>query len=166
MTMETLKRWLPARCDHLLIGVRPELVAVVRTAFSGWPHFRVLEGLRSEARQQALLNAGASQTLASKHLVGAAVDLLPLTDTDGDGKRGFQDWDEFFPLAQAMRTAARTHRVALRWGGVWDRTLNDLTRPPKLEVANYVKREHARDKAAGRRPSAFLDGPHFELVDV
>ena len=166
MTIETLRRDLPARCDHLLIGVRPELIRVVRRAYAAWPKFRVLEGLRSAERQAALVHAGASRTHDSKHLVGEAVDLLPLEDLDRDKKRGFHDWDEFYPLAQAMRTAARDLGVRIRWGGCWDRIWNDTRNPPRREVADYVARDRARDIAAGRRPSAFIDGPHFELVQT
>ena len=52
-----------------LKGVHPKLVAVVLRAAHdpACPRFRVLEGLRTLARQKELVASGKSRTLKSKH---------------------------------------------------------------------------------------------------
>ena len=67
---------LGARSLTRLRGVHPDLVKVVTRAIEiSTLDFTVLEGVRSLERQQALVEAGASQTLKSRHLTGHAVDL-------------------------------------------------------------------------------------------
>ena len=57
-----------------------------------------------------------------------------------------------------MRAAAVQKGVRIRWGGVWDRCLNDLPADPAgLEEA--VKAYCARHPGPD-----FIDGPHFELM--
>ena len=68
-----------------LKGVHPDLVKVVERAIQLTPvDFTVLEGLRSLERQKALVAAGASQTLKSRHLDGHAVDLGAWVDEQVD----------------------------------------------------------------------------------
>lgn len=69
-----------------------------------------------------------------------------------------QQWKYIYPVASAMRDAAIIEAVKLRWGGVWDRTLNDLpagAAAMQAEVAAYTVRHKGPD---------FIDGPHFELL--
>lgn len=149
---------LSDRDENLLIGAQPDVIRVVRRAAILSPNtFRLLEVLRSLARQRALFASGASKTLKSYHITGHAYDALPVTDVDSDGKKGFDDWDEFYPLAETMRAAAIAEGVRVTWGGVWDIPLNEIQGPLKAAVAAYV----ARRKKIGR--SAFLDGPHFQI---
>lgn len=98
-----------------LRGVHPDLQGVVKRAIElTKADFRVIEGLRSLARQRQLVAKGASQTLDSRHLTGHAVDLVPWVD---GGIRW--DWPLFYPIAEAMKAAAAQECVEIRWGGNW-----------------------------------------------
>ncbi len=144
---------LGAKSRMNLRGVHPDLVAVVSRAITVTTvDFTVVEGVRSTERQVQLVQSGASKTLNSRHLTGHAVDLAAYV-----GGRIAWDWPLYYKLAIAMREAAETEGVAVRWGGVWDRALVDLDPNIQSEVAEYV----ARQRHAGK--SAFIDGPHFEL---
>ena len=68
------------------------------------------------------------------------------------------EWPLIYPIAVAMRAAANKLNVAIRWGGIWDKRLNDLPgdiESIKREVAAYCVRHPGPD---------FLDGPHYELM--
>jgi peptidoglycan L-alanyl-D-glutamate endopeptidase CwlK len=144
---------ISARCELRLAGVHPDLVRVARRAAEGGALFRVVEGLRSQERQRDLVASGASQTMASRHLTGHAVDLAPVVD----GAVSW-DWKDFFPLADAIADAARKEGVPLIWGGAWGRAVHDW---PKGSAKAAQDAYAAERRAAGRKP--FLDGPHFEL---
>ena len=144
---------ISARCELRLAGVHPDLVRVVRSAAEGGALFRVVVGLRSQERQRDLVASGASQTMASRHLTGHAVDLAPVVD----GAVSW-DWKHFFPLADAIADAARKEGVPLIWGGAWGRSVQDW---PKGGAKAAQDAYAAERRAAGRKP--FLDGPHFEL---
>ncbi len=144
---------ISARCELRLAGVHPDLVRVVRRAAEGGALFRVVEGLRSQERQRDLVASGASQTMASRHLTGHAVDLAPVVE----GAVSW-DWKHFFPLADAIGDAARKEGVPLIWGGAWGRPVQDW---PKGSAKATQDAYAAERRAAGRKP--FLDGPHFEL---
>ncbi len=111
---------IDARSDQRLQGVNLDLQRVVRRAFtlSKIP-FIVTEGLRTPERQAALMKAGASQTMNSRHLTGHAVDLAPVID--GEVR---WDWPPFHEIARAMKQAAAACGVAIVWGGDW-RTFKD-----------------------------------------
>lgn len=106
--------------ERRLIGVHKDLVGVVRRAaiISEVP-FRVTEGLRTKARQEELVKAGASKTMNSRHLTGHAVDLVPMIA----GKPRW-DWPPFYPMAEAMKQAAADLGIPIVWGGDW-RTFKD-----------------------------------------
>jgi hypothetical protein len=147
-----------------LNGVHPNLVKVIKRAIELTSQdFSVNEGLRTLERQKRLVAAGASRTLNSKHLkqadgYGHASDLIPWGDFDGNGTKEISwAWENFYPIAEAMRAAAKELNIRVRWGGCWE-TLNDTTKPTTQLVADYV----AERRAAGKR--AFIDGPHFELA--
>lgn len=114
--------------------------------------FCVEEGLRSVERQKKLVAAKASRTMNSRHLTGHAVDLVAMV---GIQKRW--DWPLYYDIARAMQTTANDLKIKLRWGGVWDKLLNEY-KDPELEVFHYVTREKLRMKK-----SVYIDGPHFEL---
>ena len=143
---------LSSRCELRLAGVHPDLVRVVRRAAEGGAIFRVEEGLRTVERQRQLVAKGASQTMASRHITGHAVDLLPLVD----GQPTF-NWDFYFPLADAFRAASIAEGVPVVWGGAWGQEMAEYA-TAKAGQAAYV----ARMREQGRKP--FLDGPHFELA--
>ena len=95
-----------------LYGVHADLVAVVQRAIEITEQdFTVLEGLRTQERQQQLYSTGKSKTMNSRHLTGHAVDLAPWPIT--------WDWDHFYPIADAMKQAAEELDVPLEWGGDW-----------------------------------------------
>lgn len=149
---------LGQRSEAELVGVHPDLVAVVRRAIViSRQDFGVHDGCRTDVEQRALVVAGASQTMASRHLVGPdgygnAVDLVPYIR----GRLRWE-WGPIYPIAEAVRQAARELGVPIRWGGCWDRLLTDETTPAAVLVEEYA----ARRRAAGKR--VFIDGPHFEL---
>lgn len=95
-----------------LKGVHPDLSRVVKAAILITPQdFTVLEGLRTMDRQRELYQSGASSTLNSRHLTGHAVDIAPWPIS--------WDWARFYPIADAMKEAARQEGVPLEWGGDW-----------------------------------------------
>lgn len=106
---------LSARSLELLKGVHPDLIRVVKRAIEVTEvDFRVLEGLRTYARQQRLLAAGATTTLKSRHLTGHAVDLGALVD----GKIRW-DWPLYHKIADAMKQASKELDIPIEWGGDW-----------------------------------------------
>jgi peptidoglycan L-alanyl-D-glutamate endopeptidase CwlK len=143
---------ISARCELRLAGVHPDLVRVVRNLAKGGVLFRVEEGLRTVERQRQLVASGASQTMASRHITGHAVDLLPLVD-----KQPTFDWKYYYPMADAFRVASVQEKVPIIWGGAWGLLMSDY-----LTAKAGQDRYKARVKALGARP--FLDGPHFELA--
>ena len=112
--------YLGKRSVQRLDGVHPDLVKVVKRAIEITDvDFTVLEGLRTKERQKELFDAGASQTLRSRHLTGHAVDL-------GAYVAGSVrwDWPLYHKIAKAMKRAAKEQGIALEWGGDW-RTFKD-----------------------------------------
>lgn len=102
-----------------LEGVHPDLKRVVYRAATLMPAdgslgFVVTEGLRTKARQAALVKAGASQTMNSRHLTGHAVDLA--ATIHGEVR---WDWPLYLKLNDAMKEAARVENVSIEWGGAW-----------------------------------------------
>jgi peptidoglycan L-alanyl-D-glutamate endopeptidase CwlK len=111
---------LSARSRARLNGVHPSLTAVVEAAIIRSPvDFMITEGLRTAARQAALVAAGASRTLKSRHLTGHAVDVAALID----GQVRW-DWPLYAPIAEAFKAAAHERGVPIVWGGD-SKTLRD-----------------------------------------
>ena len=95
-----------------LEGVHPDLVKVVERAIEITEQdFTVLEGLRDIERQRELVNTGKSTTMNSRHLTGHAVDIAPWPIS--------WELEGFYPIADAMKTAADELGVSLEWGGDW-----------------------------------------------
>ncbi|MES2835391.1 MAG: M15 family metallopeptidase [Pseudomonadota bacterium] len=149
---------LSARSRAELKGVHPDLVAVVERAIALTAQdFCVHDGVRTLEQQKALVRAGASRTLNSRHLIrpdgfGHAVDLVPWI-----GGKPRWEWKPIYLIAVAVRRAAVEQGVALIWGGVWDRRLADLPETAtglEASVRAYTARHPGPD---------FIDGPHFEL---
>ena len=108
---------LSRRSRDRLVGVHPDLVRVVEAAIARTPvDFMVTEGLRTPLRQAALVRAGASRTLNSRHLTGHAVDVCALVD----GKVRW-DWPLYPRIAGAFKAAAMALDVPIVWGGDWPR---------------------------------------------
>lgn len=103
-----------------LTGVHPDLVRVVKRAIEiTTVDFAVLEGVRSKARQEQLVKAGASQTMNSRHITGHAVDLGAYVS--GSVR---WDWPLYSKIADALKQAAAELGVPIEWGGDW-RTFKD-----------------------------------------
>lgn len=104
-----------------LVGVHPDLVAVVKQAMLRTPvDFTVVEGGRTIARQRENVARGVSQTMDSYHLPQAdglshAVDLAPLID----GEIPWKDWQAFVDLARVIKACAAELGVPVGWGGDW-----------------------------------------------
>lgn len=121
--------------------------------------FGATQGLRTISQQRKMVERGASRTMHSKHLrqpsgYGHAIDFRPL---------GGYAWANVYAVVRALHAAYTEMGVAVRWGGVWDRSLNSLD-PSHLEeeVASYHRRfEEAHN---GRKP--LVDGVHIELLKI
>jgi peptidoglycan LD-endopeptidase CwlK len=100
--------------ETLLRGVHPDLVRVVARCRREGGEFRVLEGLRSQARQRELVAKGASKTMNSRHLTGHAVDLGATV-----GGQVRWDWPLYHALAARMKAVAEAEGVKIEWGGDW-----------------------------------------------
>jgi peptidoglycan L-alanyl-D-glutamate endopeptidase CwlK len=106
---------LGSRSRARLKGVHPDLVRVIELALTYSPHdFLITEGLRTVARQKALLEAGASRTMNSRHITGHAIDFAVLIA----GKVRW-DWPLYGPVADAFKRAAKELKVPIVWGGDW-----------------------------------------------
>lgn len=98
-----------------LKGVHPDLVRLVERAIEiTTVDFTVLEGLRTLERQKALVAAGASHTMKSRHLTGHAVDLAAWVDDQVDWS-----WPLYDKIAVAMKTASSQLKVPVEWGAEW-----------------------------------------------
>lgn len=100
--------------------VHTDLQKVLHRALEITPvDFTVLEGIRSIQRQRYLYATGKSRTMNSRHLTGHAVDIAPWVS----GKISW-DWPDYYPLAEAVKKAAKELHVPIEWGGDW-RTFKD-----------------------------------------
>lgn len=128
---------LPEAGRAKLQGVNAALQSVVLAASARCDvPFTCIEGVRSIERQRALVKAGASRTMRSRHLTGHAVDLWPLDTVTGKGLPSGTPaaearlWADLRKIAAVVKAVAAERGVAVEWGGDW---------------------------------SSFPDGPHFQL---
>lgn len=106
---------LNSRSLKNLKGVHPDLAALMQEAAKETPvAFIITEGLRTRERQLALIKAGASQTLESRHLTGHAVDVACLVN--GEVR---WDWPLYRTLARHIKDVAKRAHVYIIWGGDW-----------------------------------------------
>ena len=91
--------------DTKLVNVLNELVKIMDVT--------IIEGLRSEQRQEKLLKKGSTKTKFSKHITGKAVDLAPYPID-------WKDRDRFHYMGGMIRGIAKQLNVPVRWGGDWD----------------------------------------------
>jgi len=153
---------LSTRSLNRLDGVHKDLVIVVKRAIQLTTiDFGISEGVRTEHRQKALVKAGKSWTMKSRHIplngVSHAIDVVAMFQ----GKASW-DMEDYAGIALAMRKAADEHEINITWGAVWDRRLRELTLEDGSfndDIDAYVTRFKAKH---GRRPK--LDGPHFQLT--
>jgi peptidoglycan LD-endopeptidase CwlK len=112
-----------------LQGVHPDLIKVMTAALQVAPFpFRVIDGLRTLARQKELVRIGASKTMRSRHLphvtdgLSRAVDIVPLVDIDRDGRIETEElfnWPLIRQLAPVVKAEAARLGVPIEWGGDW-----------------------------------------------
>lgn len=146
-----------------LLRVRPELVSLVSAALAlSTQDFAITCGLRSEQDEAKAVACGNSKTMHSMHLeqpdgFAWAIDAVPVRDGQPEW-----DWDLIYPVAQAFHDAAEQLGIAshIRWGGCWDRTMEQLGQTVTPESMEQAVKEYAiRHKGPD-----LLDGPHFEWV--
>ena len=119
------------RSRERLAGVHPTLGGTIEAfAKTKAVIFIVTEGIRTKERQRELVNAGASRTMNSKHLVGRAVDLAVVV---GDEVRW--DWPLYRNLANHLCAFASGAGVKIIAGANW-KTFPD---GPHFELADSVK---------------------------
>ena len=99
----------------------------------------VIEGLRSQERQDELVAQGKSKTKFGKHVHGKAVDIAPYPI----------DWnarDDFHYLGGFMLATAASMGVKIRWGGDWN-------------ASSLFKGQRTT------KDNSFDDLVHFEILD-
>lgn len=145
---------LSQRSLDKLAGVDERMANVVKRAIEITKvDFGVTEGLRTTERQAQLVAAGKSQTMASKHIEGTAVDLVVYLGGDVCWELNMYD-----DIADAMKQAAIELNVPIRWGCAWNVEDIRLWRGTMEEaMMHYIDTRRKENK----RP--FLDGPHFEI---
>lgn len=115
-----------ARSRSRLQGVHPKLVQLIKGfAEVSEQEFIVTEGLRTTERQRELVLRGSSWTMASKHLIGRAVDLAVM-----DGLEVVWSWADYRKLGKALKAYAKEQGVGIVWGGDWK-----LADGPHFELA-------------------------------
>ena len=97
------------RSKERLKGVNPKLVNVLNELIKIMD-VTIIEGLRTEARQNELLAQGKSKTKYSKHLEGKAVDLAPYPID-------WEDRERFHYMGGMIRGIGKQQGVDIRWGG-------------------------------------------------
>ena len=100
------------RSKDRLKGVNPKLVNILNELIKIMD-VTIIEGLRTEARQNDLLAQGKSKTKYSKHLEGKAVDLAPYPID-------WEDRERFHYMGGMLRGIAKQLNINIRWGGDWD----------------------------------------------
>lgn len=105
-----------------LNNVHPDLIKIVHRAIEITSQdFMVLEGARTLAQQKEYFRTGKSKTMKSRHLpssnycgMSCAVDLVPIV-----GGKVSWDWQYYYPLAEAVKQAAKDINIPIEWGGDW-----------------------------------------------
>tara|TARA_R100000781_G_scaffold103278_1_gene66883 strand:+ start:149 stop:547 length:399 start_codon:yes stop_codon:yes gene_type:complete len=112
------------RSRSRLKGVDVRLVNVLNEVVKYFD-ITVIEGLRSQERQNELVEQGKSKTKFGKHVEGKAVDIAPYPI----------DWnsrDDFHYLGGFVLGVASKMGVDVRWGGDWsDSSLSKNARTTK-----------------------------------
>jgi peptidoglycan L-alanyl-D-glutamate endopeptidase CwlK len=112
------------RSRERLKGVDSKLVNVLNEVVKYFD-ITVIEGLRSQERQNELVAQGKSKTKFGKHVQGKAVDIAPYPI----------DWnsrDDFHYLGGFVLGVASKMGIDVRWGGDWsDSSLSKNARTTK-----------------------------------
>jgi len=128
-----------ATCDTRLQGLLREAIKRI--------DFKVIEGHRNQADQDAAFARGASKLKFphGKHnaLPSRAVDIAPVYYEQGT-QINWKDVPAFARLMGYLERIAEERGIKVRWGGDWDNDWRTATHDPGEN---------------------FLDAPHLELVD-
>ena len=112
------------RSKQRLKGVDSKLVNVLNEVVKYFD-ITIIEGLRSQERQNKLVSEGKSKTKFGKHVQGKAVDIAPYPI----------DWnarDDFHYLGGFVLGVASRMGIDVRWGGDWsDSSLSKNARTTK-----------------------------------
>jgi len=129
---------LGRRSKSRLKGVDSKLVNVLNEVCKYFD-ITVIEGLRSQERQNELVAQGKSKTKFGKHVQGKAVDICPYP-IDWDAR------DDFHYLGGFVLATATSMSVKIRWGGDWN-------------ASSLFKGQRTT------KDNNFDDLVHFELLD-
>ena len=129
---------LGRRSKSRLKGVDSKLVNVLNEVCKYFD-ITVIEGLRSQKRQNELVAQGKSKTKFGKHVWGKAVDIAPYP-IDWDAR------DDFHYLGGFVLATATSMGVKIRWGGDWN-------------ASSLFKGQRTT------KDNNFDDLVHFELLD-
>ena len=100
------------RSKKRLEGVHPDLRTVLDYVVKFYD-ITIIEGKRSQERQNELVKQGKSKTKFGKHVSGDAVDIAPYPI----------DWnsrDDFHLLGGFVLGVAASMNINIRWGGDWN----------------------------------------------
>lgn len=144
----------------ILSKVNQNLASVMRIGIG----YQVIEGLRTIEKQAEYVKSGASKTMDSRHLTGEAVDIACFSPEGIYHK----ELKPYIKAAQSVQAAAKTLKVSVTWGAIWDTPLNLIDHPvTEADINAYRERQKARNVKSGRPDKRILiDGPHFELTKV
>ena len=145
---------LSERSLSRLDGVEDSMRAVTELAIEYTKvDFGVTCGLRTIEEQKELVEAGASQTMNSKHIPGLAVDVVAYI-----GPRISWETNLYDDIADAFKIAAIELGVGIRWGAAWHiPDIREWNGTMEEAMNAYVDLR----RSEGKRP--FIDAPHFEL---
>ena len=126
------------RSKNRLKGVDHRLVMVLNEVVKYFD-ITVIEGMRSQERQDQLVKEGKSKTKFGKHTQGKAVDIAPYPI----------DWnarDDFHYLGGFVLGIANQLGIKIRWGGDWN-------------ASSFFEGKRTT------KDNKFDDLVHFELLD-
>jgi len=129
---------LGKRSKKRLEGVDERLVHLLNEVVEYFD-ITVIEGIRSQERQDELVAKGLSKTKFGKHVQGKAVDISPYP-IDWDAR------DDFHYLGGWMLATANQLGYKIRWGGDWNAS------------SQFKGKRTTKD-------NRFDDLVHFEILD-
>lgn len=98
-----------------LVGVDARLVQLAERLAEVSPiQFKITEGVRSLERQKALYADKKTKTLKSKHLIGHAIDVVPIV-----GGKVSWEWKHFTPLIRTAKKVSVQLGTPMKFGYDW-----------------------------------------------
>ncbi len=109
------RRTWSERSETSLLGVHPRLAELADKVLNASPlDIMIIEGLRTRARQAELVKNGASRTRRSYHIIGRAIDFVPLIDGEVTWH-----WPHFKRVGPVWEREAEAMGIKITWGGRW-----------------------------------------------